>query len=85
MLIFTVVQLQFQQVLWSVSGLINASHTLRSRSADRKNPGSSNTYIFVDAFDVWVLSPGCRCIPDIYGLDPILDRTGMQGDFDGGY
>ena len=48
---------QFQQVLWSVSGLINASHTLKMRSAGKRTPGSSNTYVFVDAFDVVVPTP----------------------------
>ena len=73
---------QFQQVLWSVSGLINASHTLKIEVSGQKNPGSSNTYVFVDAFDVVIPDPDNGAYLEL--ADGVTTGTYESPTFDAG-
>jgi len=43
---------KFQEIMFSKTGLANASHTLTITLTADKNPASAGTKIFVDAFDV---------------------------------
>jgi Tfp pilus assembly protein PilE len=40
----------YQQVIWSDTGLSNTSHTLEIKVDGTEPPGSSNTYVAIDAF-----------------------------------
>jgi hypothetical protein len=57
---------KFQEIMFSKTGLADASHTLTITVTDQKNPASAGTKIFVDAFDV--TTPGRRFQED--DLDP---------------
>jgi len=49
---------KFQEIMFSKTGLADATHTLTITVTDQKNPASIGTRIFVDAFDV--TTPGRR-------------------------
>jgi len=57
---------RFQEIMFSKTGLADASHTLTITLTDQKNPASMGTKIFVDAFDV--TTPGRRFQED--DVDP---------------
>jgi hypothetical protein len=47
------IQEEFQAAMYVATGLANTSHTLVIEVTGQKNPASQNTWIFVDAFDVF--------------------------------
>jgi hypothetical protein len=47
------VQEEYQASMYSATGLADASHTLTIVGTGQKNPASQNTWIIVDAFDVY--------------------------------
>src|SRR3972149_6825654 len=49
--------IQFQQLLFSISGLTNTTHTLRIEVTGRRNPSASGPRVGVDAFDIVTLFP----------------------------
>jgi len=49
---FAPVQEEHQAVMYSATGLANASHTLTIVGTGQKNALSQNTWIIVDAFDI---------------------------------
>ena len=60
----------FQEIMFSKTGLADATHTLTITVTDQKNPATAGTKIFVDAFDV--TTPGRRFQED--DVDP---KTGL--------
>jgi hypothetical protein len=50
---FALVQEEFQAVMYSATGLANTSHTLTIVGTGQKNALSQNTWVVVDAFDVY--------------------------------
>ena len=50
---FAPVQEVFQAAMYSATGLAAGSHTLAIENTGQKNPAAQNTWIIVDAFDVY--------------------------------
>jgi hypothetical protein len=55
-------------VLYTVSGLASASHTLAIESTGTRNPASSDIFVVVDAFDVTTTSGGADTTPPSVAL-----------------
>ncbi len=64
---------EFQQVLYSVSGLTDTSHTLKIVVSGQKNPASAGTYVSVDAIDV----PTAAQQADYYPVVPQAPGTAI--------
>jgi hypothetical protein len=50
---FAPVEEEFQAAMFTATGLANTSHTLTIEGTGLKNPSSFNTWIIVDAFDIY--------------------------------
>jgi hypothetical protein len=50
---FAPVQEEFQAAMFSATGLVNTSHTLTIEATGLKHPSSFDTWIVVDAFDIY--------------------------------
>jgi hypothetical protein len=50
---FAPVQEEFQAAMYSASGLAAGTHTLAIEATGQKNPAAHNTWVIVDAFDVY--------------------------------
>ncbi len=72
----------FQQLLFSISGLTNTTHTLRIEVTGGKNPGATGPRVGVDAFDIVTLFPD----PDAYLIltDGALSGVYESPSFDTG-
>ena len=64
---------EFQQVLYSVSGLADTSHTLKIVVSGQKNPASGGTYVSIDAINV----PTAAQAADYYPVVPQAAGTGI--------
>ncbi len=64
---------EFQQVLYSVSGLADASHTLKIVVSGQKNPASGGTYVSIDAINL----PTAAQAADYYPVVPQAAGTAI--------
>ncbi|HEY1515257.1 MAG TPA: beta-galactosidase [Solirubrobacteraceae bacterium] len=64
---------EFQQVLYSVSGLADTSHTLKIVVSGQKNPASGGTYVSIDAINV----PTAAQAADYYPVVPQAAGTAI--------
>ena len=64
---------EFQQVLYSVSGLTDTSHTLKIVVSGQKNPASGGTYVSIDAINV----PTAAQAADYYPVVPQAAGTAI--------
>ena len=66
---------EFQQVLYSVSGLQNTTHTLKIVVSGTKNPASGGTFVSIDAINV----PTAAQLSDSYPVVPQQGAITLQG------
>ena len=66
-------------MLYTVSGLASASHTLAIESTGTRNPASSDIFVVVDAFDVTATSGGADTTPPSVALTTPTAGASVSG------